>query len=246
MTMPEVSYSQLLNQYHTAISKAQNYQEELAKKKEQWEKREREFNITEKLTRELCEDILAKDGEEMKLGEEYSWSSIPINKLIKKTGDVFRQYNSDRTELEKKLMKTAEERRQQIESLQDQIIRMKTKDSNGDFSIENKSASLKNKEEYDPKKIQSVISTDVYINSIYFWKGYNKFQQGVYLNTSLGKMYYSTFQKAWFSSNINLERVDIDAIEREVLIRMGIDSNKELGKMTARKFENIKKGKQFV
>lgn len=86
----------------------------------------------------------------------------------------------------------------------------------------------------------------VYINSIYFWKGYNKFQQGVYLNTSLGKMYYSTFQKAWFSSNINLERVDIDAIEREVLIRMGIDSNKELGKMTARKFENIKKGKQFV
>ena len=54
MTMPEVSYSQLLNQYHTAISKAQNYQEELAKKKEQWEKREREFNITEKLTRELC------------------------------------------------------------------------------------------------------------------------------------------------------------------------------------------------
>ncbi len=39
MTMPEVSYSQLLNQYHTAISKAQNYQEELAKKKEQWEKR---------------------------------------------------------------------------------------------------------------------------------------------------------------------------------------------------------------
>ena len=46
--MPEVSYSQLLNQYHTAISKAQNYQEELAKKKEQWEKREREFNITEK------------------------------------------------------------------------------------------------------------------------------------------------------------------------------------------------------
>ena len=105
MTMPEVSYSQLLNQYHTAISKAQNYQEELAKKKEQWEKREREFNITEKLTRELCEDILAKDGEEMKLGEEYSWSSIPINKLIKKTGDVFRQYNSDRTELEKILNK---------------------------------------------------------------------------------------------------------------------------------------------
>ena len=61
-------------------------------------------------------------------------------------------------------MKTAEERRQQIESLQDQIIRMKTKDSNGDFSTENKSASLKNKEEYDPKKIQSVISTDTDTN----------------------------------------------------------------------------------
>lgn len=96
------------------------------------------------------------------------------------------------------------------------------------------------------RKTQPSSLEHVYINSIYFWKGYNKFQQGVYLNTSLGKMYYSTFQKAWFSSNINLERVDIDAIEREVLIRMGIDSNKELGKMTARKFENIKKGKQFV
>ena len=107
---------------------------------------------------------MEKKREKKKLGEEYSLSSILINKLIKKTGDVFRQYNSDRTELEKKLMKTAEERRQQIESLQDQIIRMKTKDSNGDFSIENKSASLKNKEEYDPKKIQSVISTDTDAN----------------------------------------------------------------------------------
>ena len=98
--MPEVSYSQLLNQYHTAISKAQNFQDELRKKKEQWAKREKEFGITEKLMRELCEDILAKDGTEMKLGKEYSWSSIPLNKLIKKTGDVFRQYNCSRTELE--------------------------------------------------------------------------------------------------------------------------------------------------
>lgn len=101
--------------------------------------------------------------------------------------------------------------------------------------------------EYKEKqKIQPYSLEHVYINSIYFWKGYNKLQQGVYLNTSLGKMYYSTFQKAWFSSHINLENVDIDAIEQEVLVRMGLNSNKELGKMTARKFENIKKEKHYV
>lgn len=161
--MPEVSYSQLLNQYHTAISKAQNFQEELGKKKDQWAKREKEFGITEKLIRELCEDILAKDGGEMKLGEEYSWSNIPLNELIKKAGDVFRQYNSNRTELEKKLMQIAEERRQQTESLKDQIIRMKSK-----TGIDNapgiKESVPPKEEEYTPKEIQAVISTDKDVN----------------------------------------------------------------------------------
>lgn len=161
--MPEVSYSQLLNQYHTAISKAQNFQDELRKKKEQWAKREKEFGITEKLMRELCEDILAKDGTEMKLGKEYSWSSIPLNKLIKKTGDVFRQYNCSRTELEKRLMQIAEERRQQVESLQDQIMRMKAKAGKIDTSDIPESTPAKEKE-YNPKEIQEVISSDKDVN----------------------------------------------------------------------------------
>ena len=71
--MPEVSYSQLLNQYHTAISKAQNYQEELAKKKEQWEKREREFNEQEK---DIITKIMNKYGEQVDFSNAKTYDAV--------------------------------------------------------------------------------------------------------------------------------------------------------------------------
>lgn len=81
------------------------------------------------------------------------------------------------------------------------------------------------------------------INYLYFWKGYNKMQQGIYANTNLGKIYLSTYQKCWCSSEINLDQVDIDYFESEVCRRTGLSFN-ELGKMTEKKWDVLKSDKK--
>ena len=81
--------------------------------------------------------------------------------------------------------------------------------------------------------------TAIYVNYIYFWKGYRKEQSGVYVNTNLGKVYYSTYKKTWCSSTVNLIETDLDSMEKEVLRRTGL-TLKELGKMTENKFRNLK------
>lgn len=80
----------------------------------------------------------------------------------------------------------------------------------------------------------------IYVNSIYYWKGFNKNQMGIYLDTNLGKMYYSTNQKAWYSSEIDLDTVDIDYMEKEILKRMQLASLKEFGRLTEKKFKELK------
>lgn len=84
----------------------------------------------------------------------------------------------------------------------------------------------------------------LYVNRIYFWKGFNKKQSGIYVETNLGKVYYSTFLKAWQSSSVKLEQMDIDTMEREVIQTLGISGSKELGKMTEKKFLAIKNTKK--
>lgn len=111
----------LLNQYHVAIARCKDLEEQMRVKQEQWERRESEFKTTEKLMRELCEDILAKDSKEMVLGTDYSWSSIPINEIIRKSKQSFVNYIAARTDFLQKLVDQLEERRLEIEGLQDQI-----------------------------------------------------------------------------------------------------------------------------
>ena len=80
----------------------------------------------------------------------------------------------------------------------------------------------------------------LYVNRISYWKGYCKEQAGIWLETSAGKMHYSTLLKAWFSSTIPLDRVDIDYLEKELLEKLELDSLKTFGKLTEKKFNAIK------
>lgn len=80
----------------------------------------------------------------------------------------------------------------------------------------------------------------LYVNRVYYWKGYNKKQSGVYVETNMGRIYFSTFLKAWQSSQVELEKMDIDALERDVIGRLCISGIKELGRMTEKKFGLIK------
>ncbi len=79
----------------------------------------------------------------------------------------------------------------------------------------------------------------LYVNAIYFWKGFRKEQAGIYLKTNLGIVYFSTFLKRWCSSQVNLQECNIDATEQYVLRRLNIPFS-EFVKLTQKKFDKIK------
>lgn len=117
----DAEYEMLLSKYNVAIAKSQDLQEQLRVKESAWRVKEAQYKHVDKLTRELCESILARDRNEMVLGREYSWANIGTEALILKAGASFRSYNENRSELLQKIMDVAEVRRAQIESLEDQI-----------------------------------------------------------------------------------------------------------------------------
>lgn len=119
--MPKTTYDILLQKYNTLIAKAKDLQEQVKDKTNQLAERESQHNVTVDLMRELCEMILPNDRSEMKLGVDYSWSSIEINELIRKTKAVYTAYTKDTKEKLQKLLDTNEERGQLIESLEDQL-----------------------------------------------------------------------------------------------------------------------------
>lgn len=81
------------------------------------------------------------------------------------------------------------------------------------------------------------------INYTYFWNGFRKEQAGIYINTNLGRVYFSTFKKEWCSSAIDLSQVDVDALEEDVLARFGI-TYQEFSKLTENKFNYLKQTKK--
>lgn len=93
--------------------------------------------------------------------------------------------------------------------------------------------------EYKRQPVSGIRKRPLYVNYMYYWKGYNKNQAGMWLNTDAGKIYYSTCQKAWMSSQVNLAEYDIDLLEQEVLRRTGLPSIKEFGKLTQAKYQSI-------
>lgn len=80
----------------------------------------------------------------------------------------------------------------------------------------------------------------LYINSFWFWKGRNKSQSGIYVNTNMGKIYLSTYNKCWVSTEVDLDKVNIDDFEDEIVRRTGLPFE-ELSKMTESKWNKLKK-----
>ncbi len=94
-------------------------------------------------------------------------------------------------------------------------------------------------EEYRKMKQNSNLRK-LYVNSLWFWKGFNKHQTGIYVNSSEGKVYFSTFAKEWKSSEVVLEEVDIDDLQNEVLLRLGLTYD-EFSHLTEKKFKELRK-----
>ncbi len=155
MSVKDREYEALWAKYNTLIAKAQDLQEQLSTKQKQWEKREKDFETMEDLTRELCEDILAKDSREMVLGTDYSWATIPLIELIIKSRRVFSDYVESRKDLMRKIMDLSEERRQTIESLSEQIEILKTNPGASSISTEELAEQIK-KEKEEKKIVESM------------------------------------------------------------------------------------------
>ena len=108
-----------------SLAKAQNLEEQLTTKEEAWAKKMAQYKTVDKNARELCEMILAKDRNEMVLGSEYSWSSLPTLEMIQKAERAFKEYNQKRLKLMAQVMDLAEHRREIIEGLTDQISQLR-------------------------------------------------------------------------------------------------------------------------
>lgn len=160
----DAEYELLLSKYNVAIAKTQDLQEQLRVKESAWRSKEMQYKHVDKLTRELCESILARDRNEMVLGREYSWSKIETEALVVKAGASFRAYNESRSELLQKIMDVAEVRRAQIESLEDQIRQIMTNGVAGAENVQKileqaeKTASEEQAKENVPNRIKDVVA----------------------------------------------------------------------------------------
>lgn len=91
---------------------------------------------------------------------------------------------------------------------------------------------------HEYQRLPSAALTPLYINRIYYWKGYNKNQSGVYVDTNMGKIWFSTCNKYWCSTAVELAAYDITRLEKEVLDQLHI-TFAEFSKMTEKKFDAI-------
>ena len=126
-------YASLLNKYNRNYSQLQDLYQQLDDKTNQAKEREIIYSKTRVLAATLCKDILAKDPKEMVLGRDYSWDTLDIDLLITKAMQTFKDYNSSRTDLLRRLKDESEDRRLEIESLKNQIESMIA--DNGSYNI---------------------------------------------------------------------------------------------------------------
>lgn len=122
--MRDYEYETLLSKYNMAVALIRDLKDQMETKDRQREAYEQRCDVVDKHARELCEKILAKDKSEMTLGDAKSWHSTSTDDMIKKAVASFAKYCQERTELLNNVMKIAEQRGLELESLKDQISRL--------------------------------------------------------------------------------------------------------------------------
>ena len=111
----------LQNQLSRAEARCLDLEEQLRVKKQQWEQAENIYKNAEFHCRRLCEEILVRDSSETGLGRTYSWDGLSMAEMAIKALSSLRKYNVKRTDLQRRLLDIAEERRLKIVSLSEQI-----------------------------------------------------------------------------------------------------------------------------
>jgi hypothetical protein len=151
-------YNVLLNKFNRLVASHKDLEQQNAAKTNELRSLERDTNITLGHVRNLCEEILAKDPNEMVLGRGYSWGSLPINVLVQKAASAFKVYNAGRTDLMKRLYSESEQRRIENEGLQSQIESLMI---NGRSVSQPKSDDYEETGEIEPDKINTAEITPI-------------------------------------------------------------------------------------
>lgn len=122
--MGKESYSSIQQAYLKEVARANDLQDQLREKNERIKEREAQFKHTEMLARDLCTTILAKDRDEMVLGRPYSWRNVPIDELLEKALKSYKAWSIARSKILTEILDLAETRRQEVESLTEQISQL--------------------------------------------------------------------------------------------------------------------------
>lgn len=149
-------YNKILNEYNRLKANLESIDEEISQKEKQWEKKEAYFKNLIDHTRDLCETILAKDRNEITLGNNYNWSSIETIELVDKAIESYNKYNKDRTDIMRKIIDTAEERAELIEALKEENIYLRNHQSIGSMSMDD----IKNRAEEEIENEQKSNNCD--------------------------------------------------------------------------------------
>ncbi len=110
--------------YQALLMRCRDAETQKKEKELQLQKAEEKNGTIESAIRKFCESILAKDRSEMRLGGDYNWRSLDTLALIAKAVASNKHYNEERTDVMKRTLDLAEERRSRIEGLEDQIKRL--------------------------------------------------------------------------------------------------------------------------
>lgn len=100
-------------------------------KEAKWKEIEEKNKVAIDLFRSLCEKILAKDKNEMVLGEEYSWSKLSDTDIAHKAIKSYDNYNTSRNMAIKVMLAKYESQSKELEGLKLSIDRMI---NNGDYT----------------------------------------------------------------------------------------------------------------
>lgn len=119
--MSDKEYGILTSKYNTAIARIQDLTKQIKDKDAEYASHNVEIERIDKIIREFCEVILAKDRSEMVLNGQYTWAKIPTENLIQKAQKSYNTFNDNRNDLLNKLMREVEKRGSIIETLKEQL-----------------------------------------------------------------------------------------------------------------------------
>lgn len=109
--------------YESLLARCREMESQKQDIESQLTKTEEKYSTLNDAVRKLCETLLSKDREEMKLGGNYNWRGIDTLTLIIKAAASDKKFNAERVDLMKRIMDLAENRLNKIESLEDQVKR---------------------------------------------------------------------------------------------------------------------------